>query len=248
MNDFQTDTSIGQKTLSRTVNQFGFYAAVATVILTLVTFGFAMTAVPISGANCPSDCVTYPYLDTLAQYPKDFLWMPLAIWMILSYVILMVSIHASVPDNRQIFSQIGLAFTLISAGILVSDYFLQFTIIPVSLANNEMDGLAMLIQYNPHGIFIALEELGYLLMSLSFLFFAFVFRNKERLSSAIRWIFLMSFILVIVSFILITFIFGIERLDRFEVVVISVNWLVLLVNGVLVGILFRRRLVAGGHN
>ena len=30
----------------------------------------------------------------------------------------------------------------------------------------------MLIQYNPHGVFIALEEPGYLVMSLSFLFMA----------------------------------------------------------------------------
>jgi len=26
----------------------------------------------------PWNCVEYPYLDTLAQYPRDFLWMPLA--------------------------------------------------------------------------------------------------------------------------------------------------------------------------
>ena len=244
MNDYKNDKLISSKTCSRTVSQVGFYSAVVTVILTLISFGFAMTAVPISGANCPSDCVTYPYLNTVAQYPKDFLWMPFAMSMILAYVILMVSIHVSIPNNMGIFSLIGLAFALISAGILISDYFLQFTVIPTSLANNEMDGLAMLIQYNPHGIFIALEELGYLLMSLSFLFFGFVFTNKNRLSSAIRWIFIMSFVLVIFSFVLISFIFGIERLDRFEVVAISVNWLALIVNGVLLGILFRRQLIA----
>jgi hypothetical protein len=248
MNDLINHKSKSQKILSRTVNQFGFYSAVLSVILTLITFGFAMTAIPISGANCPSDCVTYPYLDTLAQYPKDFLWMPFAILMILAYLILMVSIHASLPNNSRIFSQIGLAFALIAAGILVSDYFLQFTVIPVSLANDELDGLALLIQYNPHGIFIALEELGYLLMSLSFLFFGFAFTNKNRLSSTIRWIFIMSFVLVIFSFILISIIFGLERLDRFEVEVISVNWLALIVNGILLGILFRRQLAAEGNN
>jgi hypothetical protein len=229
---------------ARAANQAGYYSAVITVVLTFVTFGFAMTAIPISGANCPENCVDYPYLDTVAQYPKDFLWMPLAILMVLAYVTLMVSINASAPDHKKIFSQIGLAFALMAAGILVSDYFIQFSVIPMSLMSNETEGLAMLIQYNPHGVFIALEELGYLLMSLSFLFMAPVFVNKERLASAIRWVFIISFIIVVASLFMISIGFGLERLDRFEVVVISVNWLVLIVNGVLLGILFRRQLKA----
>lgn len=33
--------------------------------------------------------------------------------------------------------------------------------------HGETEGITLLTQYNAHGIFIALEELGYLLMSLS---------------------------------------------------------------------------------
>lgn len=226
----------------KTANQVGFYSAVALVVLTVVTFGFAMTAIPISGANCVENCVEYPYLDTVAQYPKDFLWMPLAILMVLVYVILTVSINASAPLHKKIFSQIGLAFSLISAVLLVSDYFIQFSVVPASLMNKETEGLAMLIQYNSHGVFIALEELGYLMMSHSFLFIAPVFVSKERIVSAIRWIFIIDFVLVIAALTVISINYGLERLDRFEVVVISVNWLVLIVNGVLLGILFRRQI------
>jgi hypothetical protein len=135
-----------------------------------------------------------------------------------------------------------LSFALIAAGILTSDYFIQFSAIPMSLMNNETDGLAMLIQYNPHGVFIALEELGYLIMSLSFLFVAPVFVTKERIAAAIRWIFVIGFVLVIGSLVMVSINFGLDRLDRFEVVVISVNWLVLIVNGVLLGLLFRKQL------
>jgi hypothetical protein len=135
-----------------------------------------------------------------------------------------------------------LSFAQIAAGILASDYFIQFSAIPMSLMNDETDGLAMLIQYNPHGVFIALEELGYLIMSLSFLFVAPVFVSKERIVAAIRWIFIIGFVLVVVSLIAISINFGLDRLDRFEVVVISVNWLVLIVNGILLGILFRKQL------
>ena len=44
-----------------------------------------------------------------------------------------------------------------------------------------------------------------------------------------------------VSLVAISAMFGLERLDRFEVVVISIDWLVLIVNGVLLSILFRRQ-------
>ena len=48
----------------------GFYAAILTAVVTLVTFVLALTAIPISGPNCLSDCIEYPYLDTVAQFSK----------------------------------------------------------------------------------------------------------------------------------------------------------------------------------
>jgi hypothetical protein len=226
-------------------NRFGFYSAILTIVITIVTFGFALIAIPISGANCPGDCVEYPYLDTVSQYPRDFLWMPLAILLVLAYVTLMVSIHSYATGQKKIFSQVGLSFALIAAAILVVDYYVQFSVVPMSLINSETDGLAMLIQYNPHGVFIALEELGYLVMSLSFLFMAPVFANRSRLESAVRWVFVIGFILAIVSLGVIAISYGLERQDRFEVAVLSVDWLVLIVNGVLLSIVFRRQLTEG---
>jgi len=229
-------------TSTSTSNRFGYYSAILTAVVTIVTFGFALVAIPISGANCPGNCVEYPYLDTVSQFPRDFLWMPLAIVLVLAYVALMVSIHSYAPRQKKIFSQVGLSFALIAAAILVADYFIQFSVIPISLRNNETEGLAMLIQYNPHSVFLALEELGYLVMSLSFLFMAPVFVNNGGLESAIRWIFVIAFILTIVSLVVISINFGLDRQDRFEVTLLSTDWLVLIINGVLLSIVFRRQL------
>lgn len=220
----------------------GFYSAILTTIITIVTLGFAMTAIPISGANCPGDCIEYPYLDTISQFPKDYLWMFPAIMLILVYVILMVSIHSYAPPQKKIFSQIGLSFATIAALILLSDYFIQISVIPVSLMNGETEGITLITQYNPHGIFIALEELGYLMMSLSFLFVALVFAKKSRLEAAVWWVFIIGFVLAMVSLIMILINYGLDRQDRFEVTVISINFLVLIVNGVLLSIVFRRKL------
>jgi hypothetical protein len=214
----------------------------ATVVMTVVTFGFALTAIPISGANCAGDCIAYPYLDTAAQFPRDFLWMPLAIILMLTYVALMVSIHSVAPREKLVFSQVGLAFALIAATVLVTDYYLQFAVVPVSLMHNETDGLPLLIQYNSHGVFIALEELGYLVMSLSFLFMAPVFAHRNRLETAVQWLFVVSSVLSFAVLAVFSAIYGLDRQERFEVVIISINWLVLIVAGVLLSIVFRRRL------
>ncbi len=228
-----------EKTISLSV---GFYTAIFTVIMTVVTFGFAITAIPISGANCGDLCIEYPYLNTLSQFPKDYLWMPLAIILTLAYLVLMVSIHVYASSQRKIFSQIGLSFALLATMVLVGDYFVQFSVVPISLMSGETEGITLLTQYNAHGVFIVIEELGYLLMSLSFLFMAPVFVNKNRLEVAVRWVFVISFLLTMFALTLISINYGLDRQDRFEVAVISIDWLVLIINSVLLSIVFKRQL------
>jgi len=242
MTDIKIENCSSLELSTRTSNLVGFYSAILTAVLTFLAFGFAMVAVPISGANCLEGCIKYPYLKTISQYPKDYLWMYLAIVMLLSYLVLMAAVHSYASQQRKIFAQIGLIFSVIAALILLADYFVQFSVVPVSLMSGETDGITLLTQYNPHGVFIALEEVGYLMMSISFLFTALVFVNKNRLDAAIRWIFFMSSVLVIISLILISIYYGLNRQDRFEVIVISISWLVLIINGVLLSIMFGREL------
>jgi hypothetical protein len=219
----------------------GLYSAILTVLITILTFSLAITSIPNSGAGCTENCVEYPYLNTLSEFPRDYLWMPLAMLLIVVYVTLVVSIHTYAAQHKKIYSRIGLSFALIAAGILLSDYFIQFSVVPISLMNHETDGIALVTQYNPHGIFIVLEELGYLLMSLSFLFLAPVFTNEGRLASVVRWVFIAGFVLTMVFLAVISINYGLDREDRFEIAVISIDWLVLVVNGVLLSFLFRRR-------
>jgi hypothetical protein len=220
----------------------GLYSAILTVLITVLTFSLAITAIPNSGAGCRENCFKYPYVNSLSEFPRDYLWMPPAMLLVVVYVILVVSIHAYADQHKKIYSQIGLSFSLIAAGILLSDYFIQFFVVPISLMNRETQGIALLTQYNAHGIFIVLEELGYLLMSLSFLFLAPVFANTGRLGSAVRWVFIAGFVLTMVFLAVISIIYGLDREDRFEIAVISIDWLVLVINGVLLSLLFRRQL------
>jgi hypothetical protein len=238
---------VGTESLTATSNRVGLYSAILTALTTLVTFSLAIIAIPNSGAGCRENCFEYPYVNTLSEFPRDYLWMPPAMLLVVFYVILVVSIHAYAAQHKSIYSQIGLSFALIAAGILLSDYFIQFSVVPVSLMNQETEGIALLTQYNAHGIFIVLEELGYLLMSLSFLFLAPVFANRDRLASVVRWVFIAGFVLTMVFLVVLSVIHGLDRMDRFEVAVISIDWLVLVLNGVLLSVLFRRQLKMSGE-
>ena len=226
----------------RTSNLIGFWSAIFTAVITVVTFGFAITAIPISGANCLEGCIEYPYLNTVAQFPKDYSWMIPAILLMLAYVVWVVSINAYAAPHKKIFSQIGLVFAAMSSLVLVSDYFIQFSVVPISLMSGETEGITLLTQYNPHGIFIVLEELGYLLMSLSFLFLAPVFSNKGRLGTAVQWTFIIGFVLSFVALAVFSAMHGLDRKDRFEVTIISIDWLVLIINGILLSRVFKKQL------
>ena len=234
----------GTELSTTTSNRVGLYSAILTVVLTVLTFSLAITAIPNSGAFCSENCFEYPYADTLSQFPQDYLWMPFAMLLVVVYVVLMAAIHTYAAQHKKVYSQIGLSFALIAAGILLSNYLIQFSVVPASLMNQETDGIALVNQYNPHGIFIVLEELGYLLMSLSFLFLAPVFANQGRLASTVRWVFIAGFFLTMIFLAMISVSYGLDRMDRFEVAVISIDWLVLIINGVLLSLVFRRQLKA----
>jgi len=220
----------------------GYYSSILLVCVTFITFAVAMTAIPKSGPFCPGNCIDYPYLDSLKFYPGDYYWMYLAIVQICIWMIFMVSIYFITPPGKEIFGLISISFMLASSIILLADYFVQLMVIPISLMKGETEGIAMLTQYNDHGVFIALEELGYLLMSISLLFLAFVFHRGNKLERAIRITFLLPFILSIISMSFFSLKFGIDRSYRFEIAVITINWLALIVVSILSGLFLHKKI------
>jgi hypothetical protein len=223
-------------------NKPGFYVALTVTILAVVTFGIAICTPPVSGPFCKGSCIGYPYTDILSRFPRDYLWMYPAILLAVFFVVLTACIHKYNSDNKKIFSLISLSFSVLSAFTLIIDYFIQISVIQPSLVNGETDGIAILTQYNPHGVFIALEEIGYIMMGVSFICLVPVFSGSNTLERAIKWIYIIGFILIIVSFILISLLFGIKREYRFEVAVITIDYAVLIISGILLTKLFKREM------
>jgi hypothetical protein len=224
--------------------KFGFYASIALTILTIITFGFAMTAIPPSGPYCTGNCMEYPFRDLLNYYPRDYNWMYLAIFQLFAFLIFVISIHFIAPFEKKIFSFTSVAFALISTTVLLADYFIQFAVIPISMMKGETEGIALLTQYNGHGIFIALEELGYITMSIALFLAAPVFVSNNRLEKIIRMVLYIPLVLNILAFVFYSIQFGIDRSYRFEVASISINWLFMIVAGILISIFFKRILKA----
>jgi hypothetical protein len=106
-----------------------------------------------------------------------------------------------------------------------------------SVQSGETQGLSLFTQYNPHGFFIALEALAYLMMTAAFLFAAPVFAGG-KVERVIRGLFVLTFILGIVSFVgqwLLR-----HDLVAFEVTILMIDWLALIVGGALLALVFRR--------
>jgi hypothetical protein len=218
----------------------GFWAATLTALLAAASFGVAVTTPPRTGPfAAPGTALTYPYARAAQFVPRDFVWMYLAVLMMLAFLVLAACVHQRTADERRVFSTIGLCLSAVAFTVIALDYFIQLRTVQPALLRGELDGLAVLSQYNPHGAFIALEELGFLVMGVSFAFLALSL-GSSRLERVTRWVYLVSSALIVAAFVGMSWYFGFGLEYRFEVTAILFGWLTLVSSGVLLAFVFRR--------
>ncbi|MGZ4865555.1 MAG: hypothetical protein ACXV39_13160 [Halobacteriota archaeon] len=231
-------TSSSPLKVSTVVSGLRFWSAILTAVIAAIFFVAGILTPPRSGPFAPAaNIVPYPYTNVAAFIPNDYLWLYPGILLALIFIVLMVCIHSYAPSDRRIFSHIALSFAVIYATIILIDYFIQFTVVIPSISTGETAGLSLFTQYNPHGFFIALETLGYSVMSGAFLFVAAVFAGG-KLERALRWIFIAGFVAAVLFFTALSLLH--YDLVAFEVTILTINWIVLIVSGVLLSVVFRR--------
>lgn len=220
------------KNLNKRVNKIGLIASILTAVLAaafIIVGSFGTT----SWDYIP-DIVNYVwnYIKVIdyALFIPGFLLAPV-------FVVLMACIHYYASLDKKIFSLIGLGFALIYATIITADYFILWTVTLPSIIRAETADLSLLSMYNSHGIFVSLESLAYLVMSLALLFVAPVFEGG-KIERTLRWIFIIGFILAIGSLV------GVYLMNYdiviFEIAIIGIYCPLLVISGVLMGIIFRR--------
>jgi hypothetical protein len=126
----------------------------------------------------------YPFTAAAQFVPRDYNWILPAILLVPAFLIVIACIHPFVESGKRYLSLAGLCFTSIAASIIAIGYFIQFEVVEPSLRRGEADGLALFTQYNPHGLFIALEDLGYLALCVAFVFVGAAVPGATRLARA----------------------------------------------------------------
>lgn len=237
------------KAARRTISCLGFWTSILVAITAAAALGIAVTTAPArSGPNCPplvdmgvlESCVTYPYTDVVDFVPIEYIWMYPALLLALLFVVQVICIHHYAAVDNKVFSQIAVSFAVVAAAVHAINYFIQLVVVQPSLLKGELEGLALFSQYNPHGIFIALEDLGYLMMGIAFLFIAVVFVRRDRLERAIRFTLITGSILTVGGLVLLTLLYGSDLEYRYEVLSLTADWIILIISGALSSVFFRR--------
>jgi hypothetical protein len=214
-------------------------AAAAAWILVMVVPG----ALPRSGANCTGgvgSCLTYPYTDAAAYVPNDFLWMIPAFLLGPLLVVLLTVLLNDVPAPRQALARISLRLATVSAALLMVDYYVQFTTVQASLVRGETGGgLSLLSQFNPHGVFIALEDLGYATMLSALAVAAPALPRITRPERVLRRLLAVAGTCGALLLPVLLAALGRDLDYTYEVLALAIAWTTLLVTGILAAIIFR---------
>jgi hypothetical protein len=211
--------------------RLGYWASVLTTLLAVSFIGIGLFG------SSYTEAIKYPYVLTTIR-PLDYaVWYP-AVLLAMAFVTLVACIHRVMPDGKRVFTLVALSFAVIYAGVTAADFFVQWTVVLPSIANNETVGLSWFSIYNPHGFPIALESLGYLMLDVSLLFLAAVFDGKGRVELATRWFFVAGFALTVSSFIALSL--AGAAIVVFEVVAVTTNAGVLIASGLLLRVFFKR--------
>lgn len=229
----------------QTAIHIGFPVAIALACFAVLGFVLGIATPPRSGPHCKAGCIAYPYADAVAFFPRDYWWMLPGVMLAPLFAVVCVCIHFCAPSRMKPLSLLAAGFSLLSSGIIAVDYGIQVLALQPALRRGEMDGVALLTQYNPHGLFIVLEDVGYLLLAFAFLFAGTAVPSETRPGKMLRWVLVGAFVLSSVTLVAFAVLFGVEMALPFELAIIAVVWIALAVAGILAAILFRRLGMAG---
>ncbi|AUV83163.1 hypothetical protein C2R22_17160 [Salinigranum rubrum] len=164
-----------ERTTSRptTVSTIGFWAAVFATLfsVTYIVAQIGEWAGLLGSAGGPESSST-PFGLVVLLTPSLFLGT--------AFVILMVSVHYYAPEERKIWSHIGLVFATIYAVLISINYYVQLTFVVPRLLQGNVDSVSLQpFLFVPFDSFLySVDILGYSFMSLATLFAAFAFTGS----------------------------------------------------------------------
>jgi len=171
----------------KAVSQVGFWSAVLATV-------WAVWFITVFGIYAPGVLAEWPGVEAFAapfeSTPYLLCVLP-CLLLALTFPVLISSIHFRTPEDRRIWSWLGLIFAIMYGAALSIDYWLLLTVVRESLLSGYSEGLAWFVTGSPHSIASTLESIGYAFMGLTMLFVSRAFEG-ERLERWLRWVFMVS--------------------------------------------------------
>lgn len=213
-----------------------------TAVFALLALGVALAFAPArSGPNCIEDCITWPYTDAAAFVPRDFWWMIFAFLLALTVPLLFVSASARVRPGREAALQAAVVLATIAAAILTFTYGTQYLTVQVSLARSETTYLSLWSQYNPHGMFVMLESVGFFITALALLNYGLALHRVDRRTRIVAGLCRYGGVLAAGLLPLTLALYRFELEYRYEVLAIAILWPLLTVVGAMSALRDRER-------
>lgn len=175
------------------IGQVGKWSAIASAICS-VGYGLAVIALMVDTltAGAADQAAGWSGVEDFLATFRPILMLPLfpSLLLVPAFTALMVSIHSMASKEKQIWSCLGLAFTLIYASLAAWNYLVQLLPVWQSIRAGAAEGLAMFAMGNPGSIFWGLVYC-YGFMNLGMLFSGLAF-GGNRLENRVRLLFLLN--------------------------------------------------------
>jgi hypothetical protein len=174
---------------NNTLQQIGFWSAILAAV-TELWFSIAF------GLYQP---ILYAPWHGMQAYADNFKVEPFIAWIIpcflltICFLTMMVSLHASISDEKKIWSLLAVVFAIAYTTIISTLYYIQAVVVVHNLVRHSTDALTLWIFAPPYPNSFpgALEGIGYLFMCLSLISASRLF-SGDKLSKWISRSFLFS--------------------------------------------------------
>ncbi len=161
--------------------QVGFWSSLLTAFFSVVFTVSTLVFLPPDWKGIQSYASSFNSLQMISVIPP--------IVFALTNIILMVSLHYHVSEDKRMFSSLGIAFAIIYATIICTNAYLQLFVVRLNILQGQLEGLSLLAMPNLRSVFFALEAVGYGFLSVAMLATSPVFKGG-RLANWIRVLFI----------------------------------------------------------
>jgi hypothetical protein len=152
---------------------------IAGISIVVITLAFLVTVVlfPVNEAASIEEYIRNYNVSSVIPVIPSFL--------------LVIALYFYANEDKRIFALIGIIF---GTGYMINcsiNYFIQLSAVNKSILSGNTAFIEPLLMYNPLSLAYSLDNLGYLFLSISFLFFSPIF-SKGGLPSWIKTLFIIT--------------------------------------------------------